>query len=529
MKKLAVLFPLFFLTVFCIGQNTALTATITDSESQTWNNGSYTFTLYNPGGGPYAYTTGGAISQTVYTGAMNSSGVLTVTLPDVNKVVPYGTTYKVSLCSNTSAPCSPTINGVIVTGATQNLSSALSAAITPPVVYAQIAPTKAVVLPAFAYTDGELAATITGAFYFRVTDNTCRQFNGATWQNCGTGAGSTGITCSPTCTTNIYPIFTSASSVGNGHLDETTLTGWVTSQLPFYSYLTTTGVAAFANRITYGLPTNAAIGAQCIPTTPPVSGALEVLYGNVDPNHIQNDGGGETVCGSLENPVRVSLNYYPNGGETAADYNIGLISAGNYDAFSRYQTGAGPDQYDSADIAFLYNNGGQGHNFVGYGIWDGGQQSHAIWIDELQNVYLQNLTGSIYGTTTRSQIPICPGGVGNGTQTKNGFLVPCGDPVTIQPGSGTGSGATAVCASGYTCDSQGGVITLTIGSIPTALAVTITDTVSAPAQGWRCTAGQDNPSPAFAFMAATTAAVSLQSTGSVGTSGTVYTLSYVCN
>ena len=111
MNKLIVSIILVLCGLSCLGQTTSVTATITDSDSQTWNNGIWKATLYNPQypNGPF-YVDGTKLtnSQIQVFGSMNCSGVISTTLYDVvNHITPGGTYYQIQLCPQASSPCAP--------------------------------------------------------------------------------------------------------------------------------------------------------------------------------------------------------------------------------------------------------------------------------------------------------------------------------------------------------------------------------------------------------------------------------------
>lgn len=113
----------------CIGQTTTVTATITDSDGQTWNNGQWKATLYNPQypNGPF-YLDGVKLTsnQIQSSGSMSSSGVISTTLYDVvNHITPGGTYYQFTLVPNASAGTVQGI-GASPTGASIDLSTTLS-------------------------------------------------------------------------------------------------------------------------------------------------------------------------------------------------------------------------------------------------------------------------------------------------------------------------------------------------------------------------------------------------------------------
>ena len=158
-------------------QTLSVTATITDSDAQTWNSGGWRVQLISPNGPPFY--NGSAVSTATQSGTMNSSGALAVTLNNTSTISPIGAQYQWTLCSQTSAPCSVFITSVT----TSNLSTLLSSLITRPRFSASPA--------AFGYLDAEVSTIpYIGATYYNVTTPAWRQWNGTAWVTVGGGGGA---------------------------------------------------------------------------------------------------------------------------------------------------------------------------------------------------------------------------------------------------------------------------------------------------------------------------------------------------
>lgn len=171
-------------------QTTAVTASVTDTASQPWNNGTYTITFVPVPGkpGPYSYQ-GATFVPQAYTGSLNSSGVLTITLPDNSFITPAGTKWLYTVCPQATAPCHPVT--LSTTGASQNFSSALSSA-NPPVAFY---PTPV----QFGYTNSEvLPLPGLGQIYYDTTNQVPKYWNGSAWNTFGGG----GSGCTPGGATN---------------------------------------------------------------------------------------------------------------------------------------------------------------------------------------------------------------------------------------------------------------------------------------------------------------------------------------
>jgi hypothetical protein len=182
-----------------LAQNTNVTATITDSNGQTWYNGSYSITFVpnptNPG--PY-YWEGVPFAPQKYTGVMDNTGNLSITLPDNGTITPAGSQWGFVLCANTSAPCSTVTTPV--TGVNQNFTGLFSSRVTPPQVYAT---------PLVrAYSSSEVSAPPLdqGGQYYNVTGNIPYFWTGTMWINLGG-------TVSNFSSGNLAPLFT--TSVAN--------------------------------------------------------------------------------------------------------------------------------------------------------------------------------------------------------------------------------------------------------------------------------------------------------------------------
>jgi len=186
MKKIFLTVGLIFGGLVTSAQTTSVTATITDSDSQTWNNGTWTAVLMNIANpnGPY-YLDGVQLTaaQLQKSGSMSSSGVITGTFYDtVNHSTPNGSVYLFTLCPNASAPCVSNI-GASPTGSSINLSTTLSANLAGP----RFAATGA---NKFGYLDAEINPTpVSGGVYYNVTTGLQRIWSGAAWSNNGSGAG----------------------------------------------------------------------------------------------------------------------------------------------------------------------------------------------------------------------------------------------------------------------------------------------------------------------------------------------------
>lgn len=224
MKRLTAISLLLFagLLSSAFGQGTSvITATITDPDGQTWNNGSYSINLVMPAGSTQSPvwvrtpTSAGIPFQQSYGGTLNSAGAFGITLPDTSFISPAGAQWNFNLCSNTSAPCQSVTTAV--TGVSVNLSSTLSNALTAPRFNAGQA--------AFGYLDVEVnAPSNSGAIYYNVTNQILKCWSGSAWAACGAGATVTGsspivvtgnnVAC-PTCGTSLATVESFTASLSN--------------------------------------------------------------------------------------------------------------------------------------------------------------------------------------------------------------------------------------------------------------------------------------------------------------------------
>lgn len=207
MKK-AILMTVIILAVAAVSraQTSAVTATITDSDNQTWNNGSYTISFVQSSGNSAPPIWNGTpldSAHKLFKGFMSPSGVLTVSIPDNNFVTPSGSSWLFVLCPYSSGSCSQVQTPVI--GSSVDLSSTLSGGIT--------APRFPALQGAYGYLDVEVTPIPPpGGFYFNVTNNLQRVWNGSSWQNGGGGGG--GGSVGPG-TTNYISCFNTTTSVAN--------------------------------------------------------------------------------------------------------------------------------------------------------------------------------------------------------------------------------------------------------------------------------------------------------------------------
>ena len=184
-------------------QTTSVTATITDTDGQTWNNGSWSATLYNPfpANPPSINGVKLTASQINLSGTLSSSGVLTSTFSDNSFIAPTGTQWYITICPNANTQCSTGLTAI--TGTTANLSTLFSSY------------TKPIRVPAswqaYMYRDSEIyPIPVPGGRYWNVVSSELRCWTGSAWVACGSGGGGSG--CNVTSGNDGYIIIANGTS-----------------------------------------------------------------------------------------------------------------------------------------------------------------------------------------------------------------------------------------------------------------------------------------------------------------------------
>lgn len=179
MKKLLSL-CLFLVCALVQAQTTSVTATVTDSTSQAWINGTWTLTfvpnpanpninIYNINGTPLSSS---VINQK---GTMDSSGALSFTIYKSNSISPYGSSWKLVVCPLANSLCG-TYNFSTGSNSSMDLSTALTSIL--PI------PNFPAVAGSYGYNDNEARLTLpVGGTYWNVSLNTQRYWNGSSWSS----------------------------------------------------------------------------------------------------------------------------------------------------------------------------------------------------------------------------------------------------------------------------------------------------------------------------------------------------------
>lgn len=221
MKRLLTLIALALICLVtqAVGQSTFVTLQATDSDGQTWNNGTWTATLYSPPGVPAGnYVIAGSntpVPNQQQNGSLNSSGGSSLTVTPNLSIFPSGTQWQFQFCP-LATPAACIQFALAVNGATQTVQPVLPAiriSVSSPVVRAT------------AYTDTEVTGGSPGSLYFNLSDLTMHVCNGivspcTTWSSIGGGgSGSPGglptqVQFNDGGTFNGNPLFTFNKTVG---------------------------------------------------------------------------------------------------------------------------------------------------------------------------------------------------------------------------------------------------------------------------------------------------------------------------
>lgn len=186
MKKIFAALTLFVgICLSALGQNSSVSATVTDSDGQTWNNGSYQITFVPPTGYTgNTYTFNGSVwtPPSPITGTLSGIGVFTYTpLPRNDYILPANSHWLINICPNASFHCSATT--VTVNASTQDFSNSL-------VLVAPRFSSGNLYLGSYGYLDIEVSPTpVIGSVYWNVTLGNQRTWNGSVWiSNSGSGS-----------------------------------------------------------------------------------------------------------------------------------------------------------------------------------------------------------------------------------------------------------------------------------------------------------------------------------------------------
>jgi hypothetical protein len=176
MKKL--LLALASLLLFPFLANAQTTLQVTDTASQTWNNGTWFVQLTPPNGYTVSQlrTNGNPVPNPTQNGTLSGTGSSSITLTTNTSIAPSPSTWLYTVCPNATSGCFN--QAVSITTSNQAVT------LTPP---------PPVVFPgpnALAYTDAEISGAIPGSTYYNTVSNTQRICNGPS--PCSWGSGGAG-------------------------------------------------------------------------------------------------------------------------------------------------------------------------------------------------------------------------------------------------------------------------------------------------------------------------------------------------
>jgi len=191
MRHLILVLCLLFLAGSAFGQATIVTLQATDAGGQSWNNGSYQFSLVPnpqyPNLNSYTWT-GGALSLSI-SGSLNSSGGATPSIPSNTAISPGGSRWVIQVCPQATAAC---FNSAATT--IQNPTQTVT--LTPPAIAINLSNPPGAFTSA--YTDAEIASAPLGGQYFNLTSlvtKTCIAVTGSACTSWATGGGGgSGVT-----------------------------------------------------------------------------------------------------------------------------------------------------------------------------------------------------------------------------------------------------------------------------------------------------------------------------------------------
>jgi hypothetical protein len=229
---------------------TSVTATITDSDTQTWNNCVWRVTLNNPRPDITPSVSGTALTagQISQSGTCNSSGVITVTLVDNSTINISGTTWTFNISPNASAPGAT--GSVAVSGSSQSLSVYLSSIVTAPRFNSGSS--------SYGYLDAEVRTPLPGGTYYNVSTPALRLWYGTAWSSIGSGGSgladctdTTGVSFVCTVPTTISTSIVSGPSLIVSNSSSSNLSAIQQSSAGGHTYTLNAGGTDFLNGAYY--------------------------------------------------------------------------------------------------------------------------------------------------------------------------------------------------------------------------------------------------------------------------------------
>jgi parallel beta helix pectate lyase-like protein len=185
--------PLSLLATPALAQTTSVTLQVTDTDGQTWNNGTWSVLLELPPGSGFANSStfklisnGQIVPNQAQAGALNGTGGASFTVTP-NSAIGAASVWNFNVCAQGANGCLS--QQITVNGASQSVT------INPPAIRISMINPPLLVT---AYADSELINLTPGQQYFNLTTLTQRQWNGTMWVNLGGGGGGGGTTINPT-------------------------------------------------------------------------------------------------------------------------------------------------------------------------------------------------------------------------------------------------------------------------------------------------------------------------------------------
>lgn len=152
---------------------TTVTATVQDPSTQVFANGTWAVIFRPTPGATGPFNVNGVAFTQSFSGVMNGSGVLSVTLTDNSTITPSGSLWTFKVCPNASFPC--TSVDIRITGSNLDVSNIINAAV--PLIQTAAGPLS------YAYQDSEITPIPNpGQQYWNVLLNQNRVWNGSSWQ-----------------------------------------------------------------------------------------------------------------------------------------------------------------------------------------------------------------------------------------------------------------------------------------------------------------------------------------------------------
>ncbi len=162
------------------GTTTVSSTGVVDLDGFTWANGTYIANLVYP---PQVYnsnliscTTVGGTFNFSYSGVLSATGTFSVVLPANTNLQPAGTQWAITVCPNATSGCVKYTT--VITGSTQNITTALNAVTT--------GPRFQYTNNSYGYSPKELITTVApGMKFFNTTLNAIQNYNGVAWVSGG--------------------------------------------------------------------------------------------------------------------------------------------------------------------------------------------------------------------------------------------------------------------------------------------------------------------------------------------------------